>query len=418
MPGTRAGERQWGGLLRQPDFRSLWIGETAGRLGSAATSVVLPLVAVATLGADSFAVGALSAASALPWLLISLPAGVWVDRVRRRPLMVGCDLVAAGALVSVPLAGAFGVLSLAHLFVVAFVVGVTTVVFVTAYRAYVPFLVSPAHLVEANAKLQGSEQGSQIAGRGLGGVLAQVLGPPIAIAVDVLGYLASALCLTRIRAKEEVRDSGARRAGLVREVTDGLLFIARDRHLRFLCAFSAIANLAYSALQALQIVFLVRDVGLAPGVVGFVVAASGTGGVVGALAASRAAARWGTAGAIRRWAFVTAPFAVLVPLTTGGPGVVLFAVGAFTVTAGLVAITVVVVAFRQAYCPPELLGRVSASAQFLNYGAIPLGTLIAGTLADSLGNQTALWHVAGVFVIYGLMPFFGVIARSRDLPNT
>ncbi|MEV0678909.1 MFS transporter [Actinosynnema sp. NPDC050436] len=403
-------------MLRQPDFRSLWLGETASRLGGAATSVLLPLVAVTTLGADSFAVGALAAAASLPWLLVSLPAGVWVDRVRRRPLMVGCDLVAAGALVSVPAAGALGTPSLAHLFAVAFLVGVTTVVFVTAHRAYVPFLVDPADLVEANAKLQGSDQGSQIAGRGLGGVLAQVLGPPAAVVVGVLGHLTSARRLARIRAEEGVRGGGGRRAGLVREVADGLLFIARDPHLRFLCAFSAVANLALSALQALQIVFLVRDVGLAPGVVGFVVAASGTGGVVGALVAGRTATRWGTAGAVRRWARATAPFAVLVPLTVGGPGVALFAVGAFVVGAGLVAITVIVVAFRQTYCPPELLGRISASAQFLNYGSIPLGTLAAGALADSFGNRTALWLVAGVFVAYGLMPFFGVLARSRDLP--
>jgi predicted MFS family arabinose efflux permease len=417
MPTPVTQSRRRGGLLRQADFRALWIGETSSRLGSAVTSVVLPLIAVTTLNADSFVVGALSTASSLPWLLVSLPAGVWVDRVRRRPLMIGCDLVAVAALATVPLTWALGLLSLAQLLVVAFTVGTTTVLFVTAYRAYVPFIVGSGHLVEANAKIQGSEQASQISGRVLGGVLAQLLGPATALLVDAAGYLASAFCLTRVRAREPRPPAHPGRAGLIRQLVEGLRFTASDPHLRFLSLFSATANLAFTTVQALQIVFLIRDVGLTAGQVGFAVAATGSGGVAGAIAATRTASRWGSARAVRLWALSTAPLAALIPLTSPGPGIALFMAGTFATGAGLVAITVIVVAFRQAHCPPELLGRVSASVQFLNYGAVPLGTLIAGALADSFGNRTALWCGAFLFAIYGLMPLLSPLTRARDFPH-
>lgn len=389
-------------MLRNADFRRLWLGESTSRFGTAVTSLVLPLLAITQLGASSFEVGALNAAAYLPWVLISLHAGVWVDRLRKRPIMLSCNAITGLLFLSVPTAAWFGVLTLPQLLIVAFLAGCSAVFFVTAYRAYVPLIVPPQDLVAANARLQAGEQSAHIAGRGFGGLLVGLTGPATALLADVASYVVSTTCLLRIRRGETVTPAPRRK--LRHEITEGVRFVLTDPQLRRLSLFSMIGNLAFTSLQTLQIVFLVRDVGATPAAIGLVAAGTSIGGVVGAAAAPATTRLLGTWRALVVWSLGTSPFALLIPLTTNGAGLIFIGAGAFAVGAGLVAVTVIVVSFRQIHCPPHLLGRVSATMQVANSALAPLGTLGAGALATIAGNRTALWAVGALFVAYGLVP--------------
>ena len=213
--------------------------------------------------AGPFTVGVIAAASWVPWLLIGLPAGAWIDRLPRRPVLLGCDAVSAAALVSVPVAAWLGVLTVAQLIVVAVLAGASSVLFSTAYRVYLPVLVAPADLPEGNA---------QLAGRSLAGVLAQWAGAVAGLLVDAVTFLVSAGCLAAISAREPPRPAVRRPSTLRREIADGLRWVAHDRYLRSLAVFSAVANVALTGYQAIQVVFFVQDVGVAPGAVGVLVA--------------------------------------------------------------------------------------------------------------------------------------------------
>lgn len=408
--------RPWG-LLAHRDFRLLWLGETVSSLGSTVTTVALPLTAVTVLGANSFVVGLLNAAAWLPWLVIGLPAGAWVDRMRRRPIMLACDAVSLALFASVPVAAWLGVLSIPLLVAVALLGGVASVFFSTAYRAFLPSLVPREHLLEGNSKLQGSEQGARIAGRGLGGLLSQLLGPATALLVDAVSFAVSAVCLLRVSSREAPPSAPVERSTLRAQIADGLRFVVTDPVLRALSSYAAVGNLALTGLSTIQIVFLVTDLHVPPGIAGLVIAGSSVGGVVGALAARRIAARFGTARGIVLCALVGAPFALLYPLTTPGPGVLLMFAGAFGTGVSVVVVNVIVAGFRQAYCPPRLLGRVTACMLVVTYSAIPLGALLAGSLATADGNRTALWIIASVFVLACLWLAAGPVRRTRDLPT-
>lgn len=394
----------------------MWIGETTSRLGGAVTTVALPLLAVTELEASPFLMGVLSAAAYLPWLLLSLHAGAWVDRTRKRPIMLACNLASSVLLASVPLAAWTGTLTLTQLVAVAFLTGCTTVLFVTAYRAYVPVVVQKTHLVEANARLQGGEQVAQIAGRGLGGLLAQILGAAGAILADVVSFAVSTWCLARIPTSE-VAPAPTEKVGIGAQIAAGLRFTAADPHLRTLGIFSAAGNLAFTGLQTLLIVFLVRDVGATPGLVGLLAATLSIGGIAGAAAAPWSARRFGNARAMLLWSLGTGPFALLIPLTFPGPGLLLVAAGTIATGAGLVAITVIMISFRQTYVPTELFARVNATMNVANYAAVPFGTLAAGALGSALGNRNALWVIAALFVGYGAVVLASPMRTLRDLPS-
>ncbi|MBO0840611.1 MAG: MFS transporter, partial [Sciscionella sp.] len=254
------------GLLRQRDFRLLWVGETTSKLGSAVTMVALPLVAVISLHANTFTVSALEAAAWLPWLLIGLPAGAWVDRLPRRAVMITCDVLSAVLFASVPIAAWLGWLSIGQLLAVALLTGVCTVFFQTSYQVYLPTVVRESELTEANAKLLGSESAGQVVGPGLGGLLAQLFGAVFGLLVDALSFVVSAFCLLRIRASEAL-PAKEKRAPLHREIGEGLRFVFHDPYLRTLVIYAGASNLVSNGFMAVMVPFLVRDIGLAPGLV-------------------------------------------------------------------------------------------------------------------------------------------------------
>jgi MFS family permease len=409
-----------GGLLRcHRDFRLLWCGETAGKFGASVTGVTVPLVAVSTLHASTFEVGLLSAAAWAPWLIIGLPVGVWVDRLRRRPIMLAAAAISFLLFASVPVTAWFGWLSIGPLLTVALLTGTAAVFFQTAYSAYLPCLLEPEDQPEGNANLHGSASAAQIAGLGSGGLIAQLAGAVNGMFANAATFLVSLLCLAGIRHREP-RVAGAehRPRSLVMEVREGLRLIAVDPWFRTFTLFGAASNLALMGYQSIQVVFLVRSVGLPPGAVGALIAATSSGGVAGAFAARRVAHRIGTARATLLFELGLPMLALLIPLTVDGAGILLFLAGGFSVSAGVVAGNIIKASFQQRYCPPDLLGRLTASTAFLSYGAIPIGALLGGVLGTALGLRTAMVITTAGVPLAALILLFSPIRASRDLPRS
>jgi MFS family permease len=409
-----------GGLLRRHhDFRLLWCGEVAGKYGSSVVAVTMPLIAVSTLSAGPFEVGLLSASSWLPWLIIGLPAGVWVDRRRRRPIMLTAAAASLLIFATVPLAGRAGWLSIGVLLVLALLAGTATVFFQTAYSAYLPSLLAISDQPEGNAKLHGSAAAAQIAGLGSAGLIAQLAGAVNGMFASATTSLISVLCLTGIRHREPLPQPGSRgRVGLLGEVAEGWRLVAGDRWFRSMTFFGAASNFALMGYQSIQVVFLVQGIGLAPGVVGVLVTASSLGGVLGALLARRVASRIGTARALVVFELGFGGSSLLIPLAGDGAELVFFVVGSFGVGAGVVAGNVLTASFKQSYCPPELFGRLTASMSVLNYGTIPLGALFGGTVGAVFDLRTALWITTAGVPMAALILLFSPIGRTRDLPTT
>ncbi|SDS95260.1 MFS transporter [Actinoplanes derwentensis] len=405
-------------LLWHRDFRLFWAGQTTSRFGSSITSVALPLVAVGTLHASTMQVAMLQAAAWVPWLLIGLPAGVWVDRLPRRPVLLVCDLVGLTLLLSVPVAAWLGVLGIGQLLAVALLAGVVSVFFQTAYQVYLPSLLDTGRLAEGNARLQGSEASAQVAGPGAAGLLAQAFGAVAGLAADAVTFLISGICLLAMRHREPDRTTPAARRALRSEIGAGLRFLIRDPYLRVMALYGAVANLAMHGYQAILIVFLIREVGLSPGTVGLTVAAMSTGGVVGALLATRIARRFGTAHGMLLCQIGAAPFTLLIPMTGPGARLALLITAGVVIGAGVVAANVIKGSFRQAYTPRHLLGRVLTGMQLLNYGTIPVGALLGGVLGTTLGLRPALWLTTGLTVAATGILLLGPIREHRDLPST
>ena len=420
MTADTAGDQtgRQGSLLRQRDFRLLWMGETTSGVGSAVTSVALPLVAVTTLHASAFTMGVLGAAAWVPWLFLGLPAGAWVDRLARRPMMVACDLVAMLAFASVPVAAWLGALTITQLLAVALISGAANVFFSTAYHTYLPSLVSTTDLVRGNSALQGSEAAANVAGPGVGGLLAQAFGAVTGLLADAVTFAVSAVCLLAIRTREPRQASTASRATTLREeVREGLAFVARDPYLRVVACWGAASNLVFNGVQALLVVFLVRVVGLGPGLVGLVFALTAVGGVAGALVVGPLANRFGTARTMLLLELGGPPFGLLVPLATlGHVGLVVGVLGAMVLGVSSVGVNIIIGSFRQAYAPPELLGRVTASMRFVLFGTIPVGALLGGVLGTVLGIRPALWLLLAAGAMVGLILLVGPIRRHRALP--
>lgn len=398
-------------LWTHRDFRLFWTGETINRFGSATTSVALPLVAISMLEATTFEVGLLTAASWAPWLLIGLPTGAWMDRVRRRPVMLACCAASAVLLAAVPLAAHLQLLTVQLLLAIALLAGAVTVLFQTAYTAYLPTLLEPRDHAEGNAKLHGSASAAQIAGLGCGGLLVQLVGAANALVVDAASFLVALGCLSAIRHRER-RTGRTRRDGAIRE---GIRLVAQDVWLRTLTMFGAVSNLALMGYQAIVVVFLVREAGLSAGTVGTLVAAATSGGILGAFAGRRLATRFGTARALLLCELGLPTLALLIPLSAASPW--LYLVGGFGVSLGVVGGNVVKATFHQSYCPPELLGRLAATTSFVNYGTIPLGALLGGTLGQTLGLTPALWITTAGVPLAGLVLLCSPIRRRRDLPS-
>jgi predicted MFS family arabinose efflux permease len=380
--------------------------------------VGVPLLALAVLHASTFAVSALTAAAYLPWLVIGLPVGAWVDRLPPRPLMVSCDIVSALLYASLPVAAWAGVLTTGQVLAVALLAGAANVFFATAYQVYLPALVTPGELLEGNAKLQGSMSVATLGGSSAAGLAAKAVGDATALLFNAGSFLVSATCLLLIRARPAPREPAKRATTVRAEISEGARFIVRDPLLRPMSIYAAIANLANSGSTALVVVFLIRVAGFGPAAVGLLMATTGAGGIAGAMVARRVAGRLGTARTLLLCMLGSGLFALLIPLTGPGPRAAFYVVGSAVLGAGGTAGNIILVSFRQAYCPPPMLGRVTASQRFLVYGTIPLGALMAGGLGTVLGVRNALWVMLGLFALSGTVLLTRSVRADKNLPDT
>lgn len=391
-------------IAEHRDFRRLWIGETVSQLGSQVSMLAVPLAAVVALHAGTFQVGLLTAMQYLAFLLVGLPAGAWIDRMRRRPVLMASNVGRAALLAWVPVAAALHLLGLAQLYLVVFGLGLGTVLFDVAYLAYLPVLVGRERLVEGNARLEASRSAAYAIGPGLAGLLVQALSAPIALLVDAASMLWSTGWVAAIRRPEPhpgrpephpARRTPARRRAMAAEIGDGLRLVTRDPILRVLALYGTVSVLFLSGERALEVVFLVRTVHLAPGGVGALFSVASLGSVLGALVAGPLSSRVGTVPTILGVTLVGNAAMLLVPLTVPGAGLALFAVGAGICSCGIVIYNVVAGSYRQTRCPDGLLGRMNATMRFVMWGAAPLGATLGGVLGSTLGPRTALWAATG-----------------------
>jgi hypothetical protein len=395
----------------------LWGGQSVSELGSAVTLVVLPLTAVVSLHASTFQVGLLWAASTLPFLLIALPAGLIVDRIARRRLMIGCDIGRMLIIGSVPVAVALGALTLGQLFAVALLTGVLTVFFDVAYQSYVPGLIGRAQLTNGNGKLAATQSVAQVAGPGLGGALYGALRAG-AMTADAVSYAVSTAAMLAIRAREPRqagRLAGAQALPLRTELLAGIRFIAGHPILRKIAACTATANLFVAMTVALDVVFLIRVLHVRPELAGVLLAVGSLGGVVAGLV-SGPCTRWiGSARII--WVSMLGPgvVALLLPLAGTGWRLALFPAGLFGFSFSGVLYNIAQLSFRQSICPPWLLGRLNAAIRWIVWGTLPLGGVMGGALGSAAGVRATLWIAVTGAWLAGLWLLFSPLRAMRDV---
>ena len=355
------------------------------------SELAIPRTAISLLHATAFQVGLLAALGYLPLAVLGLPAGAWVDRVRRRSVLVSTDIARALVLASVPVASLLWGLTIAQLDVVALLAGSLTVFFDVAYPSYVPTLVERADLPWANSRLQVSEQGAAVLGPGVAGLLIGVVGAPLAVAADALSYLGSATFMRTIGRREPPGGGRSQRPPMRRQTVDGLRFVLGDRHLRAIAMTSGLANLFGRMVVVVALIYLVRAGGYPATAIGVVFAVGGVGFLVGAAMADRVIERIGLGRAIVAGGSVASLPWILValpPARGAGPFVAaaffVYGLGALTFTVGNATL-------RQLTAPPELLGRVTSSMRLLVWIAQPLAAIAGGWLASGFGLHAALW---------------------------
>jgi MFS family permease len=406
-----------GSLWRHADFMKLWTAETISQVGSQVTLLALPLVAITVLDASAFEVGLLSTVEFAPFVLVGLPAGVWVDRLRRRPVLVAGDLGRAAVLLSIPVAYQLGVLTIGQLYVVGFVTGVLTVFFDVAYQSYLPALVASDQLIDGNAKLEISRSGAQIAGPGLAGGLIDLLTAPLAVLVDALSFALSAVFIGLIRRREPAPERGPaeRRSGAMRrEMAEGLRYVLGHRLLRPVAACTATANLFSAVVYAVVILYMVRELGLRPAAIGLVFAAGNVGFLAGAVASGRLASRIGVGRAIVLGEGIGGLGLLAVPLAPPSSAVPLLVTGLAVSTFGATVYNVNQVSLRQAITPARLHGRMNATMRFMVWGTLPLGSLLGGALGTVIGLRPTLW-VGAVGGLLAVLPVALSPVRSLRL---
>ena len=406
-----------GGLWRHADFLRLWGAATVSQLGSQITLLALPLAAVLVLEASAFQVALLTTFDFLQFLLFGLPAGVWVDRLARRPVMIATDVARALALLTIPLAYALDVLTLPQLYAVGFLVGVLTVFFELAHTSYLPSLVEREQLIDGNSKLEISRSGAYIAGPGLGGVLVGLLTAPGAIVVDALSFVVSGVLLVRIRAHERWAASAPARTGLRRELAEGLRYVLGHRYLWPIASCTAILNLFWNAAFAVYFVFLARELDLGPALIGLVLMLGNLGWLAGALVAGRVTGRLGVGWTLAGAAFLFGPSGVLIAVAPeSAPLPFLISAQALGSFAGVL-YNITSMTLRQSVTPDRLQGRTVGAIRTVVWGVTPLGALLGGALASVVGLRATFW-IAAVGSAAAALPILLSSARElRGMPE-
>jgi MFS family permease len=439
-------------LFRHPDFAKLFAAATISLFGTQVSQIAIPFIAVVILKVPAIEVALLGTLEFLPFLLFTLPAGVWVDRLPRRRILISGDLGRALMLATIPIAYTFNALTIWQLYVVAFVSGIFTVFFDIADQSYLPTVVERDRLVDANGKLSASVSTAQVIGQPLGGGVVGLLTAPFAVLLDAISYVISALLVFSIRREERASRAdpsaaavsaevvgGAPMAGATlaaettaealraptqtrpsvrREVVEGLRFVVTHPYLRSIAASTGSSNLFSNIAFAIFPVFLYRDLGLTPEVVGLIGGGFGLGALVGAFTSSRVAQRVGLGLTIVGSMIIFSVAQLLVPIASRETA--LFLIGGSGLIAGWgnVVYNVNQVSLRQAICPEPMLGRMNATMRFIVWGTIPIGQIIGGLIATVFGSALVAIWIGTIGGLFAFLPvFLSPVRTLREIPQ-
>ena len=433
-------------FFRNADFTKLWIASTISLFGTQVSLLAIPVIAVLILKVPPFEVALLGTFEFLPFLLFTLPAGVWVDRLPRRAILIAGDLGRAVLLATIPIAFAFNVLTIYQLYVVGFCMGIFTVFFDVADQSYLPTVLERDELVDGNGKLQAAFSTAQLVGPPAGGGVVSLLTAPFAVLLDAISYIVSALLILAIRRPErasahtpsaatqteEIFESptgaasvaaeasvaddkpvGETRRGIRQEVGEGLRFVLGHRYLRNIAATTGSSNLFSNILFSIFPVYVYVNLSLTPDVVGLIGGGFGAGALLGAFIAGRAGERLGIGHAIVISIVVGALGNLVVPIATHDNALWLISGGGFLGGIGQVVYNVNQVSLRQAITPEPLLGRMNATMRFLVWGTIPIGQVIGGLIATVFGVHAAIW-VGAIGGLLAFLPVFLSPVRSLE----
>jgi MFS family permease len=418
---TAAPEPRNRSLFRHRDFVKLWSAETISQFGTQVTLLALPIIAATTLNVTPFEFGLLGTIEFLPFILLSLPAGVWVDRLRRRPILIAGDLIRAAALSSIPVAFALNSLTIWQLYVVGFINGCATVFFDVAYQSYLPSLVERDQIVDGNSKLETSRSAAQITGPGVAGVLIGAFSAPFAIVLDALSFVASALFMFAIRrhetAPEPRLNEQGERPSMRSEITEGLRYVGRHPLLRNIAATTGLSNFFSNVVFSILILYLVRELSFTPELIGLAFSVGSVGFLVGALTANRAAGRFGVGPTIVGSALMFGPGALLIAIAPPNLAVPLVAASVFIAGLGGAIYNINQVSLRQAITPERMQGRMNATMRFIVWGTIPVGSTIGGLLGGVIGLHETIWigAIGGIFVFLPVL--LSPVRNLRTIPE-
>ena len=416
--GAQSARRsRWGVLWAHPDFMKFWVGETVSLFGTQVSSLALPLTAIIVLHATPGQLGVIRFMQTVPFLLLALLIGAWVDRRRKRPVMIGSNAARFVLVGLVPILTVAGALGMPILYVIAFGIGVATVFFDVCWMSYVPSLVGKDQLAEANSKVSTSYAVADVTGPGLGGVLVQLLGAPKAMAADALSYLVSIGTLLAIKTEEPAPQRPAERH-LLAEIREGLQLVLGNRYVRATTTQGGLWNFCYLMTDTIFLLYAIRELHFTPSLVGLVIGVGMTGGILGSALASSFSRRFRYGPTIMiACGFGTLP-TFLIPAAQGSRALlaVLFMVAFFLVRFGAVTANVLMITLRQTVTPARLLGRMNAAARTVLYTGGSLGAITAGLLGATIGLRNTLW-VAAVGFALSLTPLLlSPIPTLRELP--
>jgi MFS family permease len=407
------------GLWRHTDFLKLWGGESVAFFGLHLTALALPLTAAAALHATALEMGILGAMQTAPSLAIGLFAGAWADRLRRKPILLVANLIRAVALGTIPLAATLGSLHIAQLYAVAFITGSAGIFFMVAYQPYLGTLVAPHQRAEANSRLRFSEALAQIGAPSLGGALVQLLTAPLTLALSALAPLASFLAIASIRAGEPPPDPPASRPGLWAEIAEGLRHVLQHRILQPVIGSDALCTFFDSMILAIYVLYATRDLGIAPGLLGGLMAVGGPLALLGALLAGRIVRALGLGPTLVATLVVAGLAAALLPLAGSSLLVSAALLAGWRGLSGLTqaVYTVNFYTIMQTIPPPRLQGRVNATARVFIWGAMALGALAGGALGEWLGLRPTLIIAAIGMLCAPLGLLLSPVRHLRDQPT-
>jgi MFS family permease len=400
-------QRPTGGLWSHPDFVKMWTGQSISELGSQVSQLAIPWLAAVGLHASPFAFSLLGVLGFLPFILFALPAGVWVDRLRRRQILIVGDAARAVLLALIPILWATGVLRIWHLLVLQFVIGVFTVFFDVAYQSYLPALIEREHLVDGNSKLQLTVSIAQVGGPSLSGVLIGAITAPYAIVADAVSFVVSSIFMVRMKHRENLprQDASEPRPKMWPQVKEGLVWVLGNRNLRAVAGCTGTSNFCSSLMFAIVILYAVRVLHLSSIEVGAVFAVGSGGSIVGALFASRIGKRLGVGNAIVATAVVFSIAGLGYPLAPKSFPLPVLMAAQLLFGFSAIAYNILQVSYRQAITPERLQGRMNAAMRWIVWGTIPLGTLAGGVIAQTTTLRMALW----VGAIAGIPTFLWVL---------